>query len=158
MEKVKVKVKLSLCLTKHHAMKAYWRSGDISTRILVLGTGWRWVVSFTHRPLYPQRKNPRYPLDRWLGEPQSCSGRGDEEKNCQPPPGIELWNPDRPARSPVLYRLSYHDSRCRWHDNKLYLWEKIKSGLNSGNACYHAVQSFVFPSHLYKLRLKCIKP
>jgi uncharacterized protein (DUF362 family) len=23
--KVKVKVKLSLCLTKHHAMKTYWR-------------------------------------------------------------------------------------------------------------------------------------
>jgi hypothetical protein len=23
----KVKVKLSLCLTKHHAMKTYWRSG-----------------------------------------------------------------------------------------------------------------------------------
>jgi hypothetical protein len=23
-EKVKVKIKLSLCLTKHHAMKAYW--------------------------------------------------------------------------------------------------------------------------------------
>jgi hypothetical protein len=25
---VKVKVKLSLCLTKHHAMKMYWGSGE----------------------------------------------------------------------------------------------------------------------------------
>jgi hypothetical protein len=30
----KVKVKLSLCLTKHHAVKAYWWSGRITPRIL----------------------------------------------------------------------------------------------------------------------------
>jgi len=32
-------------------MKTYWRSGRIAPRIN-LGTGWRWVVSFTPRPLY----------------------------------------------------------------------------------------------------------
>jgi hypothetical protein len=32
--RVKVKLKLSLCLTKHHAMKAYWGSGGITPRIL----------------------------------------------------------------------------------------------------------------------------
>jgi hypothetical protein len=37
----KVKVKLSPCLTKHHAMKTYWGSGDIAPRILDLGTRWR---------------------------------------------------------------------------------------------------------------------
>jgi hypothetical protein len=31
---LKVKVKLSLCLTKHHATKAYWGSGDIAPLIL----------------------------------------------------------------------------------------------------------------------------
>jgi hypothetical protein len=31
---VKLKVKLSMCLTKHHAMKAYWESGGIAPRIL----------------------------------------------------------------------------------------------------------------------------
>jgi hypothetical protein len=35
-------------------MKAYWGSGGIVPCILDLGTRWRWVVSFTHRPLYPQ--------------------------------------------------------------------------------------------------------
>jgi hypothetical protein len=30
----KVKVKLSLCLTKHHGMKAYWGSGRTAPRIL----------------------------------------------------------------------------------------------------------------------------
>jgi hypothetical protein len=41
MLKVKVKVKLSLCLTKHHAMMTYWGSGGIAPRILDLGTRWR---------------------------------------------------------------------------------------------------------------------
>jgi len=38
---------------------------------LDLGTRWKWVVSFTPRPLYPCRKSPRYPLDRRLGGPES---------------------------------------------------------------------------------------
>jgi hypothetical protein len=40
-DKVKVKVKLSLCLTKHHAMKAFWGSGGIALCILDLDTRWR---------------------------------------------------------------------------------------------------------------------
>jgi hypothetical protein len=37
----------------------------------------------------PPGKEPRHPLGRRLGGPQSRSGRGGEEKNSQPPPGIE---------------------------------------------------------------------
>jgi hypothetical protein len=59
------------------------------------------VVSFTPRPLYPQGKSLRYPLDRKLGGLQSQSGHGTEEKNSQPPPGIEPTSPDRPAHSQV---------------------------------------------------------
>jgi hypothetical protein len=58
------KVKLSLCLTKHHAMKTYWGSGGIAPRITDLGTRWRWVVNFTPRPLYPQGKAPG---THWIG-------------------------------------------------------------------------------------------
>jgi hypothetical protein len=76
-------------------MKAYWGSGGIAPLIL---------------PLYPQGKSPPYPLDRRLGGPQSRSGHGGEEKDSQLPPGIEPQNPDRPARSPALYRLSYDGS------------------------------------------------
>jgi hypothetical protein len=65
---VKVKGKVVPCLTKHHAMNAYWGSGVIAPRILDPGTRWRWVVSFTHRPLYPPGKSPWYPLDRRLRE------------------------------------------------------------------------------------------
>jgi hypothetical protein len=34
-------VKLSLCLTKHHAIKTYWGSGDKASRILDFCTRWR---------------------------------------------------------------------------------------------------------------------
>jgi hypothetical protein len=47
-----------------------WGSGCMDPHFLDLGTSWRWVVSFTTRPLYPW-----YPLDRRLGGPQSRSGR-----------------------------------------------------------------------------------
>jgi hypothetical protein len=58
-------------------MMAYWGSGGIAPHILDLGTRW-WVVSFTPRPIYPR-----------LGGPPSRYGRGGEEKNSQPPPGLE---------------------------------------------------------------------
>jgi hypothetical protein len=86
---VKIKVKFLLCLTKHHAIKTYWGSGGIAPRILVLGTRWRRVISFTPRTLYPQEKSLRYALDRRLGGPQNRSGRGGEEKNAQ------IWYEDR---------------------------------------------------------------
>jgi hypothetical protein len=57
------------------------------------------VSSQLHAPaVLPQRKSPWYTLDRRLGGLQSRSGRGGEEKNPQPRPGIETYNPDRPAR------------------------------------------------------------
>jgi hypothetical protein len=88
-----LKVKLSLCLTNHHAMKMYWGSGGIVPRIFNIGTRWRWVASFTHQPLYPRGKSPLYPLHRRLGGPQNRSGYGGEEKNSHSPPGIEPRTP-----------------------------------------------------------------
>jgi hypothetical protein len=40
------KLKLSLCLTKHHAMKTYWGSGGKFQALFDIGTIRRWVVSF----------------------------------------------------------------------------------------------------------------
>jgi hypothetical protein len=86
---LQVKKVKSLCLTKHHAMKTYCGSGGIALHILDFGTRWRWVVSFTPRPLNRQGRSPRYPLDWKLGGPESRSGRGGEDRNFQSPPGIE---------------------------------------------------------------------
>jgi hypothetical protein len=41
---------------------------------------------------------------------QSSSALSGEEKNSQPPPGLEPYYPDRPARNPALYQVSYHGS------------------------------------------------
>jgi hypothetical protein len=49
--KVKVKIKLSLCLTTHHAMKTYWGVEVKFHEFFDLGTRWRRVVSFTLWPL-----------------------------------------------------------------------------------------------------------
>jgi hypothetical protein len=79
------------------------------------------MVNFTPRPLYPQGKEPWYPLDWRLGGHQIRSGRGGEEKNSQLPPGIEPQNTDRPTRSPALYPLNYHGSTFQ------YIFKKINS-------------------------------
>jgi hypothetical protein len=57
------KVKLSPCTTPYRRTEEWC----IDPHFLDLGTSWRWVVSFTPRPLYPYGKSPRYPLDRRLG-------------------------------------------------------------------------------------------
>jgi len=50
--------------------------------------GGEWSAS---RPgLFTPGKEPWYSLVRRLGGAQSCSQRGAEEKNFQPPPEIEL--------------------------------------------------------------------
>jgi hypothetical protein len=100
--KVKGKVVPVLFLNEQQAIKAYCGSGGIAPRILDLGTRWRWVVSFTPRPPYPQGKSLWYLLARRLAGSQRWSGRGGEEKNSQPMPGLET--PNHAARIPALYR------------------------------------------------------
>jgi hypothetical protein len=51
-----------------------WGNEGRAARILDLGNRWRWVLSFTTRPLYPQENCSQYPFDRKIGGPQSRSG------------------------------------------------------------------------------------
>jgi hypothetical protein len=70
-------------------MKAYWGSGGIAARIVTSALdGGEWSASRPDR-FAPHGKSPWYPLNRRLGGPQIRSGCGDEEKNSQPPPGVE---------------------------------------------------------------------
>jgi hypothetical protein len=50
-----------------------------------------------HKGLWKQNSLDWLTLDGRLGGPQSRSGHGGEEKNSQPPPGIEPRTSDRPA-------------------------------------------------------------
>jgi hypothetical protein len=71
-------------------MKAYWGlEVQLRTHSLTSALdGGEWSASPPGR-FTPQGKNLWYSLDRRLGGPQSHSERGGEEKNSQPPPGIE---------------------------------------------------------------------
>jgi hypothetical protein len=85
-----VKVKLSLCLTKHYSMKMCGGSGGIAPRIRHQME----VSGQVHTPAVippppPQGRSPHYPSHRRLGCPQSPSGHSDEEKISQPLSGIE---------------------------------------------------------------------
>jgi hypothetical protein len=99
-------------------MKSYW-GGGIAPRVLDLSTRRKCVIRFTLRQLYPRGKTPQYLLDKRLGEPQSRSGRGVEEKNFQPPPGIELPNPHRLTHTQVkvkffLFLTKHHATKAYW--------------------------------------------
>jgi hypothetical protein len=81
-------------------MKAYWEWRFSSTHSLTSA-----LDGFSgqlHAPAaLPTGKSSWYPLDRRLGGPQSRSGRGGEEKNSQPLPGLEP-----PIIQPVAQRYT----------------------------------------------------
>jgi hypothetical protein len=74
------RVKLSLCLTNEVLPReGVGGSECIDSNFLGLGIGWRWMVSFTPRSLYPRKSFP-YPLDRrliGLKEPVWMTCRGE---------------------------------------------------------------------------------
>jgi hypothetical protein len=71
----KVKIKLSLCLIKNHALKTHQGSWGITPRFLNYSIGWKWVVSFTPWPLYLPRKEA-LPHTHGLGEKKKASAPG----------------------------------------------------------------------------------
>jgi hypothetical protein len=101
------KVKLSLCLIiSALRYECLWRSGCIDPHFLDLGTSFRWVVSFTPRPLYPWGKSPGV---HWRGGwVDTQVGLDDlEKRKLLTLPGFELRSLGRPALSQSLYRLWY---------------------------------------------------
>jgi hypothetical protein len=85
-----------------HAMKTYWGSGSINPCTFNFRIKWRWVVSFTPRPLYP-----RCPFDSRLGGSYSRSGGAAKEKNSHHCPGREL-NYGRLARRLISILTELH--------------------------------------------------
>jgi hypothetical protein len=115
------KVKLSLCLTNQaQRHEGVWGSGYINPRVLDLGTSWRWVVSFTPRPLY---RGERAPDTHWIGgwvDPRV--GLDEIEKwKFLTLPGLEL----RPS---LVQPIASHYTDCSipahgWKDNIKMCWK-----------------------------------
>jgi hypothetical protein len=100
-----VKVKLSLCLTKHHVMKTYWGIGGLAPRILDLGTRWRFVVSFTPLPLYPHEVTGTHWKGGWVG-PRAVL---DAVMNRKIPSPCRESNPRTPIVQPVAQRYTHSE-------------------------------------------------
>jgi hypothetical protein len=78
-------LKLSLCLTKHHAMKAYlgeWRYSSTHSLTSVLDRGER-SASRPCRSTQKERAPGNHWIGGWGGGLQSRYGRGGEVKNSQ---------------------------------------------------------------------------
>jgi hypothetical protein len=104
-------------------MKACGGSGCVYPRILDLGTRWRWVVSFTPRPLYP--------LDsRWGWAPEPAWTTWRREK-ISPSPALELRPLHRPTRNQSLYRLSYPGNKIQTNPSPVGLIKRGPITLNS---------------------------
>jgi hypothetical protein len=78
------KIKMVLCITKHHVMKRILclnhaimtsGSGGTAPRIFKLSTRWKWVFSFTAQTLGPLGRTARFMLDTRLGERGAEVGR-----------------------------------------------------------------------------------
>ena len=82
---VKVKVNLSLSIPWKHVQgaKVYLYP------LLTSGTKWRWAISLTPQPLYPQEKRPHYWIGGWIG-PRASLPILDEIKAFCPMPQTEL--------------------------------------------------------------------
>jgi len=86
--------------TEHHAMKTYWGSGGIAPCVLDLGTRWRWVVSFTPRPLYPKGRNPdTHWTGGWVGPIAGTDAEAKRKKSHLGP--CRGLSPGRPASNSV---------------------------------------------------------
>jgi hypothetical protein len=97
------KLKLSHYTPRRRLGESRYSSYSFLTSALDEG---EWSASRLGRAL-AREKDPRYPLYRRLGGPQSRSGHKDWRKNPLPLPGIEPRTPGRPASSQTLYWLIY---------------------------------------------------
>jgi hypothetical protein len=87
-------------------MKTY---GGVDPRFLDLGISWRWVVSFTLRPLYPwERATGTHWIGGWMGP---RAGLDDVDRDSNPDPSI-VWPiasryTDYAIPAPQHLRLNY---------------------------------------------------
>jgi hypothetical protein len=106
-------------------------------------------VSQFHAPAaLPPGKDPRLPLERRLGGPQSRSGRREEK--IMTIPGLKLRPFYRPARSQSLYRLRYLGSLKKKLNEELIPYFPL---IMSGNGQKRCVQQFFHCSLCIRCRL-----
>jgi hypothetical protein len=113
----RVKVKSCPCLVNHHVMKPYWVVEVYLHAFLTSALdGGEWSASLPGRFTPGERTLSTHRIGGWMGP---RTGLDPVVKRKIPSPCRES-NPDRPARSLVLYRLSY-PAYC----HRYYNWKPI---------------------------------
>jgi hypothetical protein len=104
----KVKVKLPLCLIKHHARKTEWRYSSTHSLTSALDGG-EWSAS------RPSRFTPRegVPATRWIGGWLGSRASLDMVSKRKIPSPRRESNSDHPTCSQSLYRQSHPDTIAR---------------------------------------------
>jgi hypothetical protein len=111
-------------------MKTYRWSGCIAPRINI-GTRWRWVVSFTPRPLYSRR---RAPGTRWIGGWVGPRAVLDAVVYRKKNPSLPLPEIEPRSSRPQLMHCKYlNTSTTTWKSllsvhgeyHKLTAWRKV---------------------------------
>jgi hypothetical protein len=118
---VKVKVKLSLCFNwapRHEGILGEWRYISTHSLIWALGGG-EWSASLPGRFTLGEIVPGIHWIRGWVG-PRVNLDAVERIKFSQPPPGIEPWNPDRPARNLVA---------IRWNFAMLFLFHLLKQNV-----------------------------
>jgi hypothetical protein len=118
-----------------------WR---YSSTILDLGTRWRYVVSFTPRPLYPREITPgTHWTEGWVGP---RTGLNDVEgRKILPPPGLEFRPLGRPAGIQSLYRLRYPGSFRKTQPNVIFPSHDTRSTKRPVSKNFLTRMQFLFP-------------
>lgn len=137
-------VKLFLCLIKHHIMKAmgWWRYRSTCS---YLGTGWRWEVKLTARPLHTGESastthwiagfvDIRIDFDAVEGRKISCSSRMITLKRISEKQILEIWS-----------GLDYFRTRFNGGSS---VWSAIVSDFHSGGVELESRQEH----RVYRLR------
>jgi hypothetical protein len=110
------------------------------------------VFSLTYRKHYSQEKSPWYPLNRMLGGPQRRSGRGGEEKNSQPLPGLEPL---------ITQPIAQHcNTERKWHAFGRSDKESVKMKSSTGQPNDKYLTRFISSSrfhcvYLFTARSRC---
>jgi hypothetical protein len=99
----KVKVKLSLCLTKHHVMKTYWGVEVYLHAFLISALdGGEWSTSRPGRFTPRERASATHPIGGWLG-PRAILDAVVKRKIPSP---LQESNPKTPIVQPVTQRYT----------------------------------------------------
>jgi hypothetical protein len=134
----KVKVKVSLCWTEHHAMQTYWGIGDKLQAFFDLGTRWGWVVSFTPRLFYPRE---RAPGTHWIGGWVGPRAGPDMVLKWKTPSPCRESDPNHPIVQPVDSRYGFEViSTWMWN-----LWQGFCKGWQSLSLVIFQHSVFFYP-------------